>query len=239
MIFAMVRLRWVVMYKIVVPGDFLSTDIRRAGEGTYVENGKVYALRYGILDDKDEIRVVPLSGRYIPKRGDVVIGRVEDIMYPYWVFDIASPYKGLLHVSEFPAKVEYGTMDRFLRIDDLAIVKVVNVDPMMRVELKLVEEFRPPLHGGRLIEVPHTKIPRIIGRNGSMIKILKEEGRCFIFVAKNGRIWIRGNERNVDLVAEIIMKIAEKAHTSGLTDRVTQYLRAARGGKNVVRNKAH
>jgi len=130
-------------------------------------------------------------------------------------------------------------MDRFLRIDDLAIVKVVNVDPMMRVELKLVEEFRPPLHGGRLIEVPHTKIPRIIGRNGSMIKILKEEGRCFIFVAKNGRIWIRGNERNVDLVAEIIMKIAEKAHTSGLTDRVTQYLRAARGGKNVVRNKAH
>jgi len=86
------------MYKIVVPGDFLSTDIRRAGEGTYVENGKVYALRYGILDDKDEIRVVPLSGRYIPKRGDVVIGRVEDIMYPYWVFDIASPYKGLLHV---------------------------------------------------------------------------------------------------------------------------------------------
>ena len=31
------------MYKIVVPGDFLSRDVKRAGEGTYVEDGCVYA----------------------------------------------------------------------------------------------------------------------------------------------------------------------------------------------------
>ncbi len=40
------------MYKVVVPGDFISEAVSRAGEGTYVEDGKVYEMRYGIVDER-------------------------------------------------------------------------------------------------------------------------------------------------------------------------------------------
>ena len=227
------------MYKIVVPGDFLSRDVKRAGEGTYVEDGCVYAHLYGILDEKDEIKVVALSGKYVPRRGDVVIGRIVDFSFPYWVVDIASPYKALLHVAEVAEegeRIEMSRMHEYLDIDDLIVAKVKSVDASMRVELALMKEFRVR-RGDRLIEISHTKIPRIIGRHGSMIKMLKERSGCFIFIAKNGRIWIKGREDAVDVVSEAILMIANEAHTSGLTDRVARMLDTFRfQRRNIYRN---
>jgi len=227
------------MYKIVVPGDFLSRDVKRAGEGTYVEDGCVYAHLYGILDEKDEIKVVALSGKYVPRRGDVVIGRIVDFSFPYWVVDIASPYKALLHVAEVAEegeRIEMSRMHEYLDIDDLIVAKVKSVDASMRVELSLMKEFRVR-RGDRLIEISHTKIPRIIGRHGSMIKMLKERSGCFIFIAKNGRIWIKGREDAVDVVSEAILMIANEAHTSGLTDRVARMLDTFRFQRRTFRKQ--
>jgi len=215
------------MYKVVVPGDFISEAVSRAGEGTYVEGGKVHAARYGIVDERGEIKVVPLSGKYVPAEGDVVIGRIAEISFPFWIVDIASPYEARLHMSEFAdtrdEKIEFGSLSRYLDLDDLIVAKVTNVDVMMRVDLALKEDFNLS-HGGRLIEIPHTKVPRVIGRNGSMIKMLKEKCNCFIFIAKNGRIWVRGREDDMNLATEAIFKIASESHTSGLTDRVAVFL---------------
>ena len=38
--------------KLVIPGDLLSDDAKRAGEGTYVASDGVYASVYGILDPR-------------------------------------------------------------------------------------------------------------------------------------------------------------------------------------------
>jgi len=37
-----------------VPGDLLSEDAAKAAEGTYVENGKVYSLIYGLADEREK-----------------------------------------------------------------------------------------------------------------------------------------------------------------------------------------
>jgi len=222
------------MYKVVVPGDFISETVSRAGEGTYVEDGKVYALRYGIVDERGEIKVVALSGKYVPTEGDVLIGRVAEISFPFWIVDIASPYEARLHMSEFAdargEKIEFGSMNRYLDLDDLIVAKVTNVDVMMRIELALKEDFNLR-SGGRLIEIPYTKVPRVIGRSGSMIKMLKDKCNCFIFIAKNGRIWVRGREDDMNLATEAILKIASESHTSGLTDRVADFLDSFRREK--------
>lgn len=214
------------MYKVVVPGDFISDKENRAGEGTYVEDGKVYALCYGIVEEREEIKVVALSGKYVPSKGDVVIGRIAEISYPYWIVDIASPYDARLHISECGGgaeKLDFGSMSRFLDVEDFIVAKVIQVNVLMRIELALKEEFKRR-RGGRLVEIPHTKVPRVIGRNGSMIKMLKEKCNCFIFIAKNGRILIRGREADMNLASMVILKIADEAHTSGLTDRVANFL---------------
>lgn len=215
------------MYKVVVPGDFLSEEANRAGEGTYVADGKVYAMKYGIMDDKEEIKVVALSGKYVPSRGDIVIGKIVEISFPYWIVDIASPYEARLHMSELAKgeerRIEFGSMNRYLDSGDLIVAKVLSVDALMRVDLTLKDEFK--IGGrGRLIEISHTKVPRVIGRSGSMIKMLKEKCKCFIFIAKNGRIWIKGSEDEMNLASQVVLMIANEAHTSGLTDRVADFL---------------
>ena len=40
------------MYKIVVPGDFLSRDVKRAGEGTYVEDAVFMRIFTAFLTKK-------------------------------------------------------------------------------------------------------------------------------------------------------------------------------------------
>ena len=216
------------MYKVVVPGDFVSEEVARAGDGTYVDDGKVYAMKYGIVHDKGEIQVVALTGKYMPTNGDIVIGKIIEISFPYWIVDIASPYEARLHSSEFSRgterRMDFGSMSNYLDLGDLIVAKVLNVDALMRIDLALRDEFRIGDREGRLVEISHTKVPRVIGRSGSMIKMLKEKCNCFIFIAKNGRIWIKGREENMNLALQAVLMIDNEAHTSGLTDRVAHFL---------------
>ncbi len=211
---------------IVVPGDLLSEDSKQSGEGTYVERGRVYSALYGIVDMRDKIRVIPLAGKYIPGRGDVVIGKIVDITFSNWIVDINSPYEALLHISEFTEKVEQGNMDRYIKVGELVIAKVVDVDATMKIELSMRDDRSRVLKHGRIIDISHTKVPRVIGRNGSMISMLKKELNCSIFIGQNGRIWIRGEDEMVDLATKAILKIEREAHTSGLTDRIKEYIQS-------------
>jgi exosome complex component RRP4 len=211
--------------EVVIPGDLLSDDPKLASNGTYVQDGKVYSANYGLVDRRSNIKVIPLSGRYIPARSDLVIGKVVDVTHSNWIVDINSPYEGLLHVSEFPERVDQNNMSRYLHVGELIIARVADVDPTMKVELTLREEHLRILKQGRVIDISHVKIPRVIGRNGSMIGMLKKELDCSIFVGQNGRIWLRGDEKMVDLAIRTIFKIEREAHTSGLTDSIKEYLK--------------
>ncbi|MBC7114654.1 MAG: RNA-binding protein [Archaeoglobi archaeon] len=214
--------------EIVVPGDLLSTDRRKAGEGTYVERGKVYASIYGILDRKgDKIRVIPLAGKYIPSPEDVVIGKIVEIGFSFWNVDINSPYEGVLHISEVNRKIDPNRIDEFLSIGDMIIGKVKRIDPAMRVELTLKgERFFGKITEGRVIEIAHTRVPRVIGRGGSMISLLKKETGCQIYVGQNGRIWIKGDEKNMSILESAIALIEREAHTIGLTEKVQELIRS-------------
>ena len=58
-----------------------------------------------------------------------------------------------------------------------------------------------------------------------MISLLKNLLHSKIFVAQNGRIWIKGeNIASERLLIEAINKIANEAHTAGLTDRISHWL---------------
>ncbi|MBC7109931.1 MAG: S1 RNA-binding domain-containing protein [Archaeoglobi archaeon] len=214
--------------EIVVPGDLLSTDRRKAGEGTYVERGKVYASIYGILDRRgDKIRVIPLAGKYIPSPEDIVIGKIVEIGFSFWNVDINSPYEGVLHISELNRKIDNNRIDEYLNIGDMIIGKVKRIDPAMRVELTLKgEKFFGKITEGRVIEIAHTRVPRVIGRGGSMISLLKKETGCQIYVGQNGRIWIKGDDKSMSILESAIALIEREAHTIGLTEKVQALIRS-------------
>ncbi|HOT06759.1 MAG: Exosome complex component Rrp4 [Methanosaeta sp. PtaB.Bin039] len=217
--------------RVVVPGDVLSEESKRAGEGTYVKDEKVYALLYGIANFREKINVIPLAGKYIPVAGDNVLGTIKDITFSNWIVDINSPYDGLLHISEYPRKIEADDMSKYLRIGSSVMARVKEVDSTMKVELTLNDRRLGQIKTGRVIEISHTRVPRLIGKGGSMISMLKKELCCNIFVGQNGRIWINGSEEDMDLALKTIQLIEKEAHTNGLTDRVVEYIKTEKGGR--------
>ncbi len=218
--------------KVVVPGDLLSEDAKRSGEGTFVKDGRVYSLLYGLANYRDKINVIPLAGKYIPASGDNVIGVVKDITFSNWIVDINSPYDGLLHISEFPKRIESDEMSQYLRIGSSIMTRVKDVDPTMKVELTLNDRKLGQIKTGQVVEISHTRVPRLIGKGGSMISMLKKEVNCNIFVGQNGRIWINGGAEDMDLALRTITLIEKEAHTNGLTDRIVDFLKREKGARS-------
>lgn len=218
--------------KVVVPGDLLSEDAKKSGDGTYVKDGRVYSLLYGLANYRDKINVIPLAGKYIPAPGDNVVGVVKDITFSNWIVDINSPYDGLLHISEFPKRIDAEEMSKYLRIGSSIMTKVKDVDPTMKVELTLNDRKLGKITIGQVIEISHTRVPRLIGKGGSMIGMLKKEVNCNIFVGQNGRIWINGGADDMDLALRTIYLIEKEAHTNGLTDRIVAFLKKEKGARS-------
>ena len=116
-------------------------------------------------------------------------------------------------------------MSKYLRIGSSIMTKVKDVDPTMKVELTLNDKKLGPIKTGQVIEISHTRVPRLIGKGGSMISMLKKEMNCNIFVGQNGRIWINGAADDMDLALRTILLIEREAHTNGLTDRIVDFVK--------------
>lgn len=211
--------------ELVVPGQLIAEGDYRVYEGAFREDKQVYASVVGLADlHGQNIRIIPLQGGYIPKQGDVVIGVVVDSHYSGWILDINSPYTGNLFVSDLlRRKVDLVREDisQYLSMRDVVIAGVKDVNERMRVQLEASEPGMGRVEGGKLVEISPMKIPRVIGRKGSMLKTLQDVGECRINVGQNGRIMIWGkNTRMTNSVIEALLMIEREAHTSGLTDRV-------------------
>jgi exosome complex component RRP4 len=219
---------------IVIPGEAVGGPGLKPGPGTYSEGGRLFAAQLGIRNERDgQVSVIPLSGRYIPQRGDAVIGEVVDLGPSHWLVDINSPYPAPLHATESPWRVEFGDTARYLKVGDVIMAHVLSVDEIKRVQLTMQEREARRLNGGIVMEVSPTKVPRVIGKQGSMVSLIKDLTGCRIYVGENGRIWLDGEDPNTALAAKAIRLIEERAQAFGLTEAVQELIeqetRAQRG----------
>jgi len=220
--------------QIVTPGDLLAEGDYVAGNNTYKHDSKIYASRLGLVEYKGKnVQVVALNNFYVPSIGDLVIGKIVEVNLHGWTVDINSPYSAILKASEAfnkqfrPQKDE---LSEFLDINDLILAKVIAFDRARDPSLTIREPELGKISYGQIVKVSPAKIPRIIGRKGSMITMLKNETNCNITVGQNGLILISGKNREDERIAiSAIKKIEQEAHTSGLTDRVTEMIRKERG----------
>lgn len=204
--------------KIVLPGQLLSENAGDSGTGTYVKDGKVYSLLYGVMDNKKKVTVVPFSGKYIPVPRDLIIGTVMEVTPSNWVFDINSPYVGLMHISEYPGRIDSSRMTEFLDVGDSAILQIKDVSMSMKVELTITGRNLKTLKEGRIIEIKPPRVPYIIGKGGSVISTLKKKFNCDIFVGQNGRIWANGRDEDMNYLEKAIRLIVQKSYYSDVND---------------------
>ncbi len=220
---------------IVVPGEVLAEGMDSfPGAGSYREGDNIIAARLGLVQlDGRTIKLIPLSGRYIPKKYDTIIGKVVDVSMNGWRLDTNSPYSAMLSMKEATSQfIPRGAdLTKFYGIGDYVSCKVINVTSQKLVDVTMKGMDLHKLKGGRVIEVASNKVPRIVGKQGSMVSMIKDVTKCNIMVGQNGLIWTSGTPQGELLAVEAIRKIEEESHLSGLTDKIKGFLE--KSGKQV------
>jgi len=210
---------------IVVPGDVLAEGNFKPGDYVVRIGNKLFATQIGLVEVKgNTVFVVPLRGKYIPRVGDLVIGTIVDYSLTSWKVDINSAYLATLPVDLAINKKFDIIKDELTRYFDIGDVIHAKIVAFSRVEMPILstkDRGLGKLHGGMLYYIHPTRIPRLIGRKGSMINLIKKETGCKIKIGQNGVIWVSCiNPEYEMIVVKCIRKIEREAHTEGLTDRI-------------------
>jgi exosome complex component RRP4 len=219
--------------KIAVPGEVLAKGVEKLpGKGTYRHGNEIRAKQLGLVRVKDNIiTVVPLAGVYIPKEGDKVVAQIIDVQPNFWVADINSYRDALLFVTDVEEYIDLSKVDLtdFYDVGDTLYAKVRTVSKRGDTKLTMRERICRKLHGGNVIQISPVKVPRLIGKGGSMIDLIKKETGCQIMVGQNGLVWLKG--KNERLAIEAIQKVDSESHIAGLTDRIKKMLEKEGGKK--------
>jgi len=217
--------------KIVIPGEVIfEGEDYLPGEGTEKRGDEIVAIRYGLAEEsKKLVKVIPLSGVYQPRRGNVVIGRVENVTFNGWVIDVNTPENAFLSLMEVPRYVNKDDLEEVLAIGDMLVAKINSINKR-GIDLTVKLKGLGRLDKGIIIHVNPNKVPRIIGKEGSMISLIKDETKCRITVGQNGLIWINGDKVEDELFAKrAIFHIAEKSFMPGLTEEMKTWLEEEKG----------
>jgi len=215
---------------LVIPGDLIAKGDYLGGENTFRMNDEIYATRLGLVSCSNKrVSVVALRSFYVPSVNDIVIGKIIEVGIRGWTVEINSPFLALLRGSDAfskPFNPKNDELTSILDIGDLIIAKIIAYDRTRDPLLTIREHGLGKVRSGQIVVVTPTKIPRVIGRKGSMINMLKNETGCNITVGQNGVILVKGRNPVMEgIVIKAIKMIEREAHTTGLTDRVTDMIK--------------
>ncbi|MEM2714063.1 MAG: exosome complex RNA-binding protein Rrp4 [Candidatus Pacearchaeota archaeon] len=216
--------------KLVVPGEVVASGYEYlAGEGCAREERDIVAIKFGILSREGNLfKVIPIGGVYLPRVGNVVIGQIIDVTFNGWFVDIYAPYQAFLPVTEVMSKAtskwDSENFINYYDIGDIIITKVKAVQPRS-VTLTMHDRGLTKITSGLLVKIGPSRVARIIGKQGSMVNVIKDITKTKIIVGQNGIVWVKGENAESELLAkEAIELVAENPLLDGLTEKVKKLL---------------
>ena len=211
----------------VLPGDLLDDSGLRGGNGTYKVGGLVYAAQVGYKATAGRsVHVDAVSGTYVPRVGDQVIGTIVGIGPSNWYVEYDAPFQAPLHVNDVPWRVEFGETAKFLGIGDSVLVRVSQVDETKKAFVSMRDRGLRKLTSGDIIKVHPSKVSRLIGREGIMVRMIKAQTGCELFVGQNGTVWLDGPVEGRARAEEAMALVLSAEDTPGLTQQVADLLGA-------------
>mgnify|MGYP001413781090 FL=1 len=215
--------------KYVIPGDVVTTGPYRPEQNVILDGNKIISTTIGISEIYDDsVKVIPLTGKYIPKINDLVIGKVVSHTSLSWELDINSCYVGFLpaqdvfgrdfsaHADELSSKLKSG---------DLVAARIANFDRTRDPLVTIADRDLGKIDSGDLIKISPSKVPRLIGKKGSMIQTIEMATNAAITIGQNGWVVVSCESPEGLLKAKkAIQMVDEKAHVANLTDQVKEML---------------
>jgi len=215
---------------IVVPGELV-------GEGRFYIPGantlkiydRVFATTVGIIKvEGKRLDVISLKSFYQPKVGDFVIGIIKEPNITGWTVDINSPFLAFLPLSEYPEKR--------IRLSRDNIGKILESGSVITGVIKDASIFSSPVltmrgkglgvvTSGTLLNITASKVPRLIGKKGSMLSVIERATGVKLTVGQNGRIIVHSEDSSVvTKIRDVIGMVERESHIYGLTERVEALL---------------
>ena len=221
--------------KQVIPGDVIASGDYRYG--SYIEKrGSDYiALRIGLGEVSSEgVKLIPLTGPYLPHVDDQVVGKVIDMSGFGWEIDINSSFFGYLPASfVFGRDFSPATHDLSskFKVGDLLLCKIEAFDRSRDPQISIRGPGLGKVPKGEIVKISPTKVPRLIGRKGYMVNMISAQTGCELKVGQNGLVVVSGPPEGILKAANAIKMIEEEAHLADLTTKVQNFLGAeAQGG---------
>lgn len=195
---------------ILIPGD----NIRKKDSNSYEIDNNYYS-KYILLVKED--KTTRLFGYYMPEVNDIIIGKVIDVLSNGWIIDINSPYLGKLSLKEIGVDP-----NDLYTYGDYILCQIVRMTKNKLIDLEIKKKEK--LNDGLILKVDPARIPRLIGKNSSMLNLIKEYLKIDIIIGKNGRIYLNGSINDVYKAVDIIRFIINNSYKSGLTEKVKEIL---------------
>ena len=213
----------------LIPGEVIVSGNYRSEQNTFMEGNKIISSIIGLSDIRDgNVRVIPLTGGYIPKDDDLVIGKIISHSAMSWQVNINSCYDGMLPASDVFGRDFSSHSDDLtskLANGDLIVARIVNADRTRDPLLTISGRELGKIDSGELLQISPSKVPRLIGKRGSMIQMIENATNANVTIGQNGLLVISCEDSNGLIKAiNAIELIEEQAHIANLTDKVNEML---------------
>jgi exosome complex component RRP4 len=211
--------------KYVIPGDKIVDGNFRPLMNVIRIGDSIISTRIGIAEaGRDGIKVIPLSGVYIPRINDIVIGKIVDRSSLSWDVDINSCFSAHLPAQDVfgrdfsPARDD---MNREMATGDLITARIIAFDRTRDPMLTVQDRDLGKIPRGESLKISATRIPRLIGKRGSMIQTIEQATQTRVIIGQNGVVVVTGRSQGgIELAVKAIKMVEEEAHTSNLTQRI-------------------
>ena len=213
----------------VIPGDVIITGSYTPEQNVILDGEKVMSTAIGFYEIEDNrVSVIPLTGLYTPKIDDLIIGKIMSHSALSWDVNINSYYNGMLPASDIFGRDYLPSKDDLslkLCVGDIISTRIINAGGSRGPLLSISGQNLGKIDSGELVKISPTKIPRLIGKHGSMIQTIEASTNATITIGQNGLIVVSSDETNGSLKAlTAIRMVDEQAHLVDLTDKVKKML---------------
>ena len=112
--------------EIVIPGEILAEGMNfLPGKRAFRDGKNICSSSLGLINVNGRvINVIPLSGTYVPKIDDMIIGRVTEVSHAGWYINIDCAYSADLNVKEASRRYVEAPLSKFLGIGEYIFAKI-------------------------------------------------------------------------------------------------------------------
>ena len=218
-----------VIRKHVLPGELIAKGKYKYEKNVFNVNNLYYSTKLGLAESyNDKLRVIPLSGVYMPRVDDVVIGTVVDFGHAHWLVNINSCFIGVLVAksvfSPRISSIDYDLESKF-KIGDTLCAKINSFDRTRDPLLSVYGYGLGKIFSGTEIDINPNKVARLIGKKGSMIKLLEENTDVKYTIGQNGKVILKGTPDSISKAKIVIELIENESQNSNLMDKVQLLLK--------------